>query len=470
MPTSPIVRAVIRHFLLALSLPASAVFILVLQSLCVPAARAVTLEQWWASAQNHSPIVRATRAQEAAALESSVQAQAVLRPSVDLSVSRSLNQVDQQVAGTAGQVRQQSLNYQSRNETLTLRQPIWRPGASALQKAASATIEQSRAETKFESRQLLEQLAELHLERLLTKTQLDASQMQKARVREQMKAAELAIVAGTGTRTDLDELNVRLHEIEARDMELILRQKQLMARLERLSGLAVSADLFNLETGQSTSAHQRISLLSTMELEADWSWLNLSAELQLLDAQLDELSAQLAQRKAQHSPSLDLVAQLARSDAETVTNPTSGYRNHVLGIQLRMPLYAGGQLTSQVRQLVYQLEAAHARRDERLQELTAQAESFKLTMLSSHERLSALSLAVQAAQLAVHSAQMSLQAGVRSRLDLLAAEQQLSDLAVEQQRTAYQHALAWLRLMNIKDGVNPANIMLFDRVVTGVRP
>ena len=71
-----------------------------------------------------------------------------------------------------------------------------------------------------------------------------------------------------------------------------------------------------------------------------------SPELRALRARLEAAYQEVNKAKAGHKPTLDAVAQWARSSSDSVTNINSRYDNKIIGLQLSVPLYAGGYLTS----------------------------------------------------------------------------------------------------------------------------
>ncbi len=75
-----------------------------------------------------------------------------------------------------------------------------------------------------------------------------------------------------------------------------------------------------------------------------------SPELQSLVAQVEAAKHELEKAQAGHYPTLDAVAQWSRNDSDTINSIKTRYTNRSIGLQLNIPLYSGGYVSSTVRQ------------------------------------------------------------------------------------------------------------------------
>jgi outer membrane protein/protease secretion system outer membrane protein len=174
-----------------------------------------------------------------------------------------------------------------------------------------------------------------------------------------------------------------------------------------------------------------------------------SPELVSLRAQVEAARLEIDKAQAGHKPTLDVVAQWSRTNSDSVTSVNSRYDNKTIGLQLSVPLYSGGYVSSTVRQAV----AAHDRARELLEaarrDLGVRVHREFRGVTEGVLRVAALEQAVRSADQALLSNQMSFKAGMRTSLDVLNAEQQrtlaLRDLA----QARYVYMLSSLRLESL---------------------
>jgi outer membrane protein len=148
----------------------------------------------------------------------------------------------------------------------------------------------------------------------------------------------------------------------------------------------------------------------------------------------------LSRRDKAHWPTLDLVA-ASRNDTGVNATPfgSNQTRQNSLGVELNVPIYQGGAISSRVREAL----ADQQRAEQELHNAERQAELDARQALLGVRSGSALTLALRQAltssETQLKSTQRGLQVGVRTRVDVLNAEQQLfatrKDLAAARYRT-----------------------------------
>ena len=173
------------------------------------------------------------------------------------------------------------------------------------------------------------------------------------------------------------------------------------------------------------------------------------SSLQIAAAQHSvELAAREIERaNAGHRPTLDAVGSLTQNYASSsVQGIGSDVRALVIGVQLNVPLYQGGAISSRVREAVANQERArqdleNARRSAALQTRTAY-----LGVTSGLAQVKALQQAVGSTQLQLESTKLGQEVGVRTAVDVLNAEQQLSAARRDLAQALYNTILSQLRL------------------------
>ena len=171
-----------------------------------------------------------------------------------------------------------------------------------------------------------------------------------------------------------------------------------------------------------------------------------SPEMQSLRAQLEAARMEVEKAQAGHKPTLDAVAQWARSNSDSVTNVNSRYDNKSIGLQLSVPLYAGGYVSSTVRQAVASQERAREALEATRRDLGVRVHREFRGMTEGVLRVKALEQAVRSAEQAVVSNQKSFLAGARTTVDVLNAQQQKTSAQRDLAQARYLYLVSRIRL------------------------
>lgn len=410
--------------------------------------------QAYEAAFENDATIRASRAGAESSRERLPQARAQLRPNISLSAGRNFNDLTSEGRNALGHPTISETNYYSGNQILAVRQPIYRPFLQAQLKQAAAQVQDADATLERDEQALVVRVGETYFDALLTRDQLALVLAQKATYTTQLDAARKALAAGSGTRTDVDEAQARLDMTLAQELEARQNEAYTRHRLEVLTG-------------------QKIDFLAVLDAERfipqgptpvsvdDWMDRaeNHSPELQSLRAQIEIAQKEIEKSKAGHMPTLDVVAQWARTNSDSVTSVNSRYDNKTIGLQLSIPLYAGGYVSSTVRQAV----AAQTRAQEALEaarrDLSVRVFREFRGVTEGVLRIKALQQAVLSAEQAVLSSRKSFEAGVRTTVDVLNAEQQrvtaLRDLA----QARYLYLVSRLRLQSLAGGDRQVSVI-----------
>jgi outer membrane protein/protease secretion system outer membrane protein len=181
-----------------------------------------------------------------------------------------------------------------------------------------------------------------------------------------------------------------------------------------------------------------------------------SAEVRAREAQLLAAEAALRASQADHLPTLDLVAQLSRSSSDNSFFVNSVTQNKAIGVQLNVPIYQGGYLRSRDRQAAANVEEARA-------QLERVRNGIRVEVLKAHsavreglERIAALEKAVASAGQVVLASQQSFKAGLRTTLDIVAAEQREAQARLDLSEAQLSLLAAWAKLKSYVGEVESA--------------
>ena len=406
----------------------------VMALVCTPA-WSLDLSQAYQAALEQDSTIRSVRAATDARRERLPQARSQLLPNLSASSSRYRNSLERTAPDFFGRLVTSDERYTSSSETLTLRQPLFRKLLIADYRQAEAQVDDANAILERELQNVSVRVSGAYFEALLAEEQLALILAQKTAYTTQLDAAEKRFRGGSGTRTDIDEARAALdlnvaQELEARQ-SLDLTHRQLQSLINRPVDRLASLDASKMQLLQ--PAPGRVE---------DWAERaeTHSPEVQSLRAQVEVARQDVDKAQAGHYPTVDAIAQWSRSNSDTVTALKNRYTNRSIGLQLNVPLFSGGYVSSTVRQAV----AAQLRAEEALEALRRDLgvrlhREFR-GVTEGILRVKALEQAVRSAEQVVLSNRRSFEAGSRTLPDLLNAEQ----LKVSAQRDLAQARFIYL--------------------------
>jgi protease secretion system outer membrane protein len=383
-----------------------------------------------------------------------------LRPNITASLASSNNQLNSTAPNALGKSVSTNTGYPSSNSTVTLRQPLFRTYLTAQYRQAQAQTEDAEAVLAQDEQDLAVRVCGAYFEALLNQEQLALVLAQRAAYQTQLAAAHKLLELGAGTRTDVDEAQARLdmtvaNEIEARQNgDFTMRQLQTLVN-QPVDGLArLDLGKFTLTAPQPDQVQ---SWIETAELK--------SHRLRSLRAQMEVSRTEVEKAQAGHMPTLDATAQWSKSVSESTSNLQSAYTNNTVGLQLSIPIYAGGQVSSSVRQAQALLERSAQLLEAARRELAVNVHKEFRGVTESMARARALEQALRSADQVLRSNQKSLAGGSRTMVDVMNAEQQRVQVLRDLAQTRYVHLISRIRLLAQVSDANAQEIAAINQLL-----
>jgi TolC family type I secretion outer membrane protein len=419
---------------------------LVFSAACAPA-WSLDLLQAYEAAMQEDASIRATRAATDARRERIPQARAQLLPNLSASVSRNRNELQRTTPDFLNRPVTSDTRYGSSSDALTLRQPIFRPFQIADYRQAQAQVDDANAILERELQNVAVRVSGAYFEALLTAEQLALVIAQKTAYTTQLDAARKRLTAGAGTRTDIDEAQAALdlnlaQELEARQ-NVAFTRRQLQALVNRPVDVLAELDTQKLRLIQPAP-----NLVEDWINRAEGS----SPEIQSLKAQFEAARYEVDKAQAGHFPTLDVIAQWSRNDSDSVTNVTSSYTNKLIGLQLNVPIFAGGQVNSQVRQALAEQERVAQALEGLRRDLGVRIHREFRGVTEGVLRVRALEQAVRSTEQVVLSNRRSYEAGSRTLVDILNAEQQKVAAQRDLAQARFVYLISRVRLQALAGG------------------
>ncbi|TQV61911.1 MAG: TolC family outer membrane protein [Halothiobacillaceae bacterium] len=383
-------------------------------------------------AKMHDPELASAEAARRAGQEALPQARAALLP--QLNASAGVNRTHRELESTSSTTQ----NYTNTSGALSLRQVLYDRQKFSTLDQAEARVAQAGLQWAKAEQDVALRAAEAYFNLLFAEDSVRLAQAKMAAITEQKTQAEQMYKGGVGTITDIQEAQARFDLAVA---EELAAQNQLRNQRQALFKL----------TGRRLESVAPIIAplpLNAPEPNALEPWLNAAREgaLEVLLADKGREVAQfdVERARSQHLPVLEAVA-----STQWQGNTDLGYeQDHLssMGLQVSIPLLAGGRVTSLTRETLARLDQALA--ETRL----AQAESEQRAAEAFHgvndsiARVRALEQAVRSSEVALDAARIGLDVGYRTSVDVLNAQQQMFNARRDLQQQRYTFIMQRLQL------------------------
>jgi outer membrane protein len=387
----------------------------------------------------HDPTLAAATQALAAGREKAVQGRSLLLPQVQL-VASATHVSDHSSSGNLPAALHDVLKPNGSGTVhevaLELKQPI----IAAKSRAEKRQLEQQTAlaEVQYRDAQqdLMQRVAQSYLHVLLAEETLRVVQAEKAAVSLQRDRAQARSDVGRGRVTDLQEAQARLDAVLTREVQADSALALRRAQFEALTGVKAEG-LAPLRTDFTPQPPQPDDALAWQQQAAAGQPRVLGKQLEVAIASFEIDKYRLVSR-----PTLDLVASTSvkgSSGGLSELTAPDGKRSTVIGVQLSVPLYAGGGIVSKERESIArrsqaEQELAAAQRDARLQ-----AQDAYLSVKTGVSRVGSLEQSVRSATTALEATTLGRDLGTRTELDVLDAQQRLysAQLDLAQARDDY---------------------------------
>jgi outer membrane protein len=358
------------------------------------------------------------------------QGRAGLLPTVNLGANARYNESRSSISP--------STDYGSQGVSLTLTQPLYRKQNLEAYEQAKIQALMSEQQLKLAEQKLLLSVAQAYFSVLQAQDVLATVQSQKLAYAEQLAQARKSFEVGAATITDTHEAQARYDLTTAQEFAA---QNDLEVKRRSLEKIINSETPELARLVEST----KLSLPEPNNMDV---WVK-QAEEGGIAVNLSQSAVELARRELErqrggHLPTLDLSA--SYSDNQNPSSTVTSSRSGAVGLELGWVLYQGGAITSRVREAVALQEKARYELDTARRQSRLDARQGFLGVLSGDAQVRALEQALVSSEAQLKSTKLGLEVGVRTRVDVLNAQQQLFTTKRDLAAARYQTLFAGLQL------------------------
>jgi len=254
---------------------------------------------------------------------------------------------------------------------------------------------------------------------LMAQDRVELIQAQKIAISQQLEQAKANFDVGTATITDFNEAQARFDLAQAQGIAALSDLEVKKRSVQSIIG-QMPAKLNEVRSDLQPQMPEPATMDQWVEMASQTN-LMIAVQTQALEIATQEVE----QQNAGHMPTLDATASFTERYSNGGIN---GFGNDLqdttIGLQLQIPLYQGGAVSSRVREAVANKQKAMddvvaARRQAELD--TTQA---YLDLVSLVSQVKAYEQALKSSQSQLDSTVLGYEVGVRTSVDVLNAQQQ----------------------------------------------
>ena len=409
----------------------------------------VDLSTAWQKAKEYDARLGAAQADNLMYKEEVGKARAQLRPSVRLNAARGRNAT--QYIGKKGDTA--SSFYNSVNYGVSVRQPLLNLSNVAAYKQAEAVAAKSDLDLQKEDATLIVRTTEAYCNALYADDNLEFSQALIKAAQEQLQQAKRRFEKGFGTITEINEAQANYDMALADGLEIVNSVEFTRRELEHLIG-QYPDELCKVVPEKLVLAQPEprgVQLWINMALANNYEVLGGRQEIQIAKKEIDK-------QKYSRYPTVDLVGGRNYSESENNYSIGSIYDTYSISLQMSIPIYTGGYVSASVRQ-------AHAKwlkaaEQLSLQERGVQSDVRKYydSIVSGIAQIHAYEQAVKSHEIALIGTKKGFEAGLRSNVDVLDAQQKLFSSRRNLAKSRYQYILNRLMLKQAAGTISASDV------------
>lgn len=323
---------------------------------------------------------------------------------------------------------------------LTLSKSLINRKLDAQIQQVDSSILQSKASVESDRQNLIIRVAEAYFEYLNAKETLAFRKSETKAIGNQLNQAKAFFDAGRSAITDVKEAQARYDLANA---QISVANQQIDVANETLR--AITTRYYKSLNGASENIPLLIPAPNNIE---SWSKVAIANSKQLLAAKYGVNIAQsnVDIQRAARKPTVNIVASHGTTSTFGDDSVDRDSLSASVGLQLSMPLFDGGNISSRVRQSRLQLQQARQQLELQKRLAVQQSRAAYLTIVSGLAQVNALKQALNSTQAASNATQAGFEAGTRTAIDVLVSLRETFSARRDYSTARYAFLLNTLKL------------------------
>src|SRR5262245_44403684 len=438
--------------------PKKTLLVLAVWLACSGTAGAIDFLETYRLAKQNDPTFASARASLEAGLEKLPQGRALLLPVINGAANTQWNEA-RNVTGN------RDINFNSNGWNVTLTQPIFRWQNLVQYQQSQFQVLQAEAQFGQATQDLIVRVAQAYTDVLAAQDNLEFTKANKIAINEQLAQAKRNFEVGTATITDTNEAQARFDIATAQEIAAVNALEVAVRALQQIIGI-VPDKLVPL----------RAITIDAPQPNVMDDWVGGARANNLVvkgnEAVLEIAAREIERQRAGHYPTLDAVASYQDN---TTLNPAAAFagtnvpraevNQTTIGLQLNVPIYAGGSVNSRTREAVALREKARQDLEASRRAAEFNARQSFLNVTNGLAQVKALEQALTSSEVALQSNRVGYEVGVRINIDVLNAQQQVLQTQRDLARARYDTLLNGLRLKSAAGSLTEGDVEAVNRLL-----
>lgn len=425
--------------------------------ICVPlSTQATTLQQAAQAALTYDSALQSSKKTSEADRQKYWQGMAGMLPTLTLE-------------GSWDRQEQPDKRYQSgvttHNYDVRVRQPLFDMSKYAGWRKGVAIADTAQAQARLAEEKLLNSIANAYFSVLYQQEVLQAAQAASHNFKQQMEKLQAGLRNGQNTRTELDEAKANYAIAQAKEIEASNQLLLAGEAVRRISG--INPDTLEPVNFQCLNATPYTSLTEAINASQ-----RRNTDIQVALFQNDQADADVLAADGAHMPVVSLYASYgknwSRNDNDdnilydAIFGTKSKSNNLQYGVNVTVPLFAGGSQLSQSFEAAYRREAAKYSIVEAQRKAVQDTRSAWLSLTNGKALIEAEKNAVASAHEKVVSVQYGREMGFRTVNDELDAQQKYYSALKDQAEARLNYLNALVSLAQSTGSLSPEMLNFFQ--------
>ncbi len=335
---------------------------------------------------------------------------------------------------------------------IDLRQSVFKWNQWISLRQADKQVAQAEADYHAAEQDLMIRVATAYFNVLATQDTLESEQAAKEAIARQLEQANKRFEVGLIAITDVQEAQAGYDQAIATE---ISAKRSLATSKESLR------EIIGEYPAMLHAPKEEIPLVNPQpEIEDDWVEMALQKNLALLSS---ELGAEITRdniglQRSGHYPSLEIQGSYNGMDskgnrtntlgtsAPTTSTTDSDRSGYDISLQLSVPIYSGGSVSSKTKKAIHEHRAARERFERTARQTERETRDAYLGVVSEIARVKALKQAQASAQTALKATEAGFDVGTRTTVDVLDQRRKLYIADVNYARSRYDYIINVLKL------------------------
>jgi outer membrane protein len=412
-------------------------------------------------AKQNDAAFASARASLEAGLEKLPQGRALLLPVINASGNTTWNDDENRVTSTGVT---NSGQFSSNGWNVTLTQPLFRWQNLVQYQQSQFQVLQAEAQFGQATQDLIVRVAQAYFDVLAAQDNLEFTKSNRVVIAEQLAQAKRNFEVGTATITDTNEAQARYDLAIAQEIAGVNALEVAQRALQQI--IVQFPDALTPLRSQVMIEQPQPNVMDEWVKGARGNNFVVRGN----EAVMEIASREVERQRAGHYPTLDVVAAAQENTNQNLAALTAGGQRatlsqNTIGLQLNVPIYAGGSVMSRTREAVGLKEKARQDLDSSRRAAEFNARQSFLNVTNGIAQVRALEQALRSSEVSLQSNRVGYEVGVRINIDVLNAQQQVFQTQRDLARARYDTILNGLRLKSAAGSLTEQDVEAVNRLL-----